>query len=265
MCRLWRTRATPAYDGLWFWGIAPSPAPGKAKKFGSRFLSVWTVIWILQACSFLHLREPVFLYLLQSFVFSWICVFPLIFVHFLGFMYFLYCLWWIVIWIVLVAPPLARDGGKNREKKPFWWQSRCLSPSSSYRTLYADRVNVTKWGKKEDVMMMILLRAVLFGESISVPFPPCQGCVRWRCLHCISNTFRNIIKGESRLQAICEEGKCFFFSMASKQPTLLEPPPCFCVNVIFCKIEAGWCWYLSLNQTLVSVSNFGLLPQAGKQ
>ena len=32
MCRLWRTRATPAYDGLWFWGIAPSPAPVKAKK-----------------------------------------------------------------------------------------------------------------------------------------------------------------------------------------------------------------------------------------
>ena len=98
--------------------------------------------------------------------------------------------------------------------------------------LYADRVDVTKWGKMGDVMMTILLRAVLFGESISVPFPPCQGCVRCRCLHCISNTFRNIIKGESRLQAICEEGKCFFFSMASKQPTLLEPPPCFCSSVL---------------------------------
>ena len=176
-------------------------------------------------------RTCIFVFVAEFCIFLNLC-FPLIFVHFLGFVYFLYCLWWIVIWIVLVAPPLARDGGKNREKKPFWWQSRCLSPSCSYRTLYADRVNVTKWGKKEDVMMMILLRAVLFGESISVPFPPCQGCVRWRCLHCISNTFRNIIKGESRLQAICEEGKCFFFSMASKQPTLLEPPPCFCSSVL---------------------------------
>ena len=94
-------------------------------------------------------RTCIFVFVAEFCIFLNLC-FPLIFVHFLGFMYFLYCLWWIVIWIVLVAPPLARDGGKNREKKPFWWQSRCLSPSCSYRTLYADRVNVTKWGKKDD-------------------------------------------------------------------------------------------------------------------
>ena len=32
-------------------------------------------------------------------------------------------------------------------------------------------------------MMRILLRAVPFGESISVPFPPCQGCPLLPSLH----------------------------------------------------------------------------------